>query len=270
MPELPEVETSVQAIQEFNNQKLQSIQVYNPNLRWKVDIASLQKIKNQMVYKISRRAKYILFNLEKSQLLLHLGMSGTIRISQKNSNLYKKHDHIELVFKKEKIIFNDPRRFGSIHLISSPYNHFLLNKLGPEPLSENFNGEYFYQKIKNSLAPIKSALMNQHNVVGIGNIYANEVLFDARIRPTRKCRTLTRKETISIDFSIKKILNRAIELGGITLNDFHQPDGNMGYFKIELSVYDRADKKCKACKKQSIKKIILAQRATYFCKDCQN
>ena len=146
----------------------------------------------------------------------------------------------------------------------------MLNKLGPEPLSEDFNGEYFYQKIKNSLAPIKSALMNQHNVVGIGNIYANEVLFDARIRPTRKCRTLTKKETISIDFSIKKILNRAIELGGTTLKDFHQPDGNKGYFKIELSVYDRADKKCKACKKQSIKKIILAQRATYFCKDCQN
>ena len=270
MPELPEVETSVRAIQVFGNQKLTSIKVFNPNLRWEVDTEGLGKIKNQQLQSISRRAKYILFNLKNLHILLHLGMTGTIRIAEKNSNFYKKHDHIELMFEKAKLIFNDPRRFGSMHIIEDLQHHFLLNKLGPEPLSKDFNGEYLYQKIKKSTAPIKTALMNQHHVVGIGNIYANEILFDAGIRPTRKCRTLSKKETHALDFSAKKILSRAIEVGGTTLNDFYQPDGNQGYFKIELSVYDRSDLQCARCDNGIIQRIVQAQRATFFCRQCQS
>ena len=270
MPELPEVETSVQAIQEFAGQKIESIKINNPNLRWKIDASAFTKLKNQRVRTIDRRAKYILFNLEQHIVLIHLGMTGTLRIAEKNSNFYKKHDHVEFIFLNNKLVFNDPRRFGSMHIISDPNQHFLLKKLGVEPLSKEFSGEYLFQRIKKSLSPIKSALMNQKHVVGIGNIYASEILFDAKIRPTRKSRTLTKKEMDRITTSSKKILNKAIEAGGTTLQDFYQPDGNKGYFKIDLAVYDRANKNCLSCKKERIKKIVQSQRATYFCRNCQN
>jgi formamidopyrimidine-DNA glycosylase len=269
MPELPEVETSVQAIQEFANQNIESIEIYNPNLRWKVDCNTFKNLSGLKVSKIDRRAKYILFHLNQSQILIHLGMTGTLRIAKKESNFYKKHDHVEFIFQRGKLIFNDPRRFGSIHFIKEPSKHFLLEKLGPEPLSEEFNGEYLFQKIKKSLSPIKNSLMNQHNVVGIGNIYANEILFDAKIRPTRKSKTITKKEYNKIAASTKKILKVAIKAGGTTLKDFYQPDGNKGYFKIDLAVYDRANEKCKNCKKELIKRIIQSQRATFYCRKCQ-
>jgi formamidopyrimidine-DNA glycosylase len=269
MPELPEVETSVQAIQEFANQNIESIEIYNPNLRWKVDCNTFKNLSGLKVSKIDRRAKYILFHLNQSQILIHLGMTGTLRIVKKESNFYKKHDHVEFIFQRGKLIFNDPRRFGSIHFITEPSKHFLLEKLGPEPLSEEFNGEYLFQKIKKSLSPIKNSLMNQHNVVGIGNIYANEILFDAKIRPTRKSKTITKKEYNKIAASTKKILKVAIKAGGTTLKDFYQPDGNKGYFKIDLAVYDRANEKCKNCKKELIKRIIQSQRATFYCRKCQ-
>tara|TARA_Y100000996_G_scaffold331604_1_gene267849 strand:+ start:2177 stop:2989 length:813 start_codon:yes stop_codon:yes gene_type:complete len=269
MPELPEVETSVQAIQEFANQSLESIEIYNPNLRWKVDTAAFKKLHGFKVSKIDRRAKYIILHIEQSQILIHLGMTGTLRIADKKSNFYKKHDHIELIFQNGRLIFNDPRRFGSMHYITKPSTHFLLEKLGPEPLSKEFNGEYLFHKIKKSLSPVKNSLMKQQNVVGIGNIYANEILFDAKIRPTRKSNTLTKKECEEIAVSSKKILKHAIKAGGTTLQDFYKPDGNKGYFKIDLTVYDRANKKCKKCKKESIKRIVQSQRATFYCRKCQ-
>ena len=269
MPELPEVETSVQAIQEFTNQTIESIEIYNPNLRWKIDRKAFKRLEGLKVERISRRAKYILLHIGIPQILIHLGMTGTLRIADKTSNFYKKHDHVELIFQRGKLIFNDPRRFGSMHFIKEPGTHFLLKKLGPEPLSEEFNGEYLFQKIKKSLSPIKNALMNQHNVVGIGNIYANEILFDANIRPTRKSKTLTKREHHKIVTSTKKILKVAIKAGGTTLQDFYQPDGNKGYFKIDLAVYDRANKKCISCKQELIKRIVQSQRATFYCRKCQ-
>ena len=269
MPELPEVETSVQAIQEFTNQTIESIEIYNPNLRWKIDRKAFKRLEGLKVERISRRAKYILLHIGIPQILIHLGMTGTLRIADKTSNFYKKHDHVELIFQRGKLIFNDPRRFGSMHFITEPDIHFLLKKLGPEPLSEKFNGEYLFQKIKKSLSPIKNALMNQHNVVGIGNIYANEILFDANIRPTRKSKTLTKREHHKIVTSTKKILKVAIKAGGTTLQDFYQPDGNKGYFKIDLAVYDRANKKCISCKQELIKRIVQSQRATFYCRKCQ-
>jgi len=269
MPELPEVETSVQAIQEFRNQNIESIKIFNPNLRWKVNRKPFQKLHGKKVKNITRRAKYILVNVDKFQILIHLGMTGTLRIAKKDSNFYKKHDHIEFIFEAGKIIFNDPRRFGSMHFIRDSENHFLLKNLGPEPLSSEFNGMYLFNKIKKSKSPIKNALMNQKNVVGIGNIYANEILFNAKIRPTRKCKTLTKKDNIRIVESTKIILKQAIKAGGTTLQDFYQPDGNKGYFKIDLSVYDRGNKNCLSCKEEKITRIVQAQRATFFCKKCQ-
>ena len=269
MPELPEVETSVQAIQEFAGQNIESIKINNPNLRWKLDSLAFSKIKKQRVKTIYRRAKYILFKLEKNIVLIHLGMTGTLRIAEKSSNFYKKHDHIEFIFLKNKLIFNDPRRFGSMHIISDPNKHFLLKELGVEPLSKEFNEEYLFHRIKKSLSPIKTALMNQKHVVGIGNIYASEILFDAKIRPTRKSRTLTKKEMARITTSSKKILKEAIKAGGTTLQDFYQPNGNKGYFKLDLAVYDRANQKCKKCKKETIKRIVQSQRATFYCRECQ-
>ena len=144
MPELPEVETSVRAIQNFSGQILHSINISNPNLRWPADTEGLGKIKDLQIQSITRRAKYILFNLSDQSILLHLGMTGTIRIMDIHSNFYKKHDHVEFNFNNGKLIYNDPRRFGSIHLIENHQDHFLLNKLGPEPLSQNFNGEFFH------------------------------------------------------------------------------------------------------------------------------
>ena len=269
MPELPEVETSVQAIQDFTNQNLESIKIHNSNLRWKVDMAAFKKLHGLKVSKINRRAKYILLHIEQSQILIHLGMTGTLRIAEKNSNFYKKHDHVEFIFENRKLIFNDPRRFGSMHHVTEPSTHFLLENLGPDPLSKEFNGGYLFNKIKKSLSPIKNALMNQRNVVGIGNIYANEILFDANIRPTRKSKTLNKKEYEEIASSTKKILKRAIKAGGTTLQDFYQPDGNKGYFKIDLNVYDRENQKCKKCKEESIKRIVQSQRATFYCRQCQ-
>jgi len=269
MPELPEVETSVQAIQEFTDQRLESIEIYNPNLRWKVDTLAFKHLHGLRVQKITRRAKYILLNIDQSTILIHLGMTGTLRMIDKRSNFYKKHDHVEFIFQDGKLIFNDPRRFGSVHLIKDSKKHFLLENLGPEPLSNEFNGEYLFHKIKKSISPIKNTLMNQKNVVGIGNIYANEILFDAKICPTRKSKTLTKKENIKISASAKKILKQAIEAGGTTLQDFYQPDGNRGYFKTDLAVYDRANEKCISCKKEIIKRIMQSQRATFFCKKCQ-
>ena len=269
MPELPEVETSVQAIQEFANQCIESIEIYNPNLRWRLDTSAFMHLHGLKVNKITRRAKYILLNIAQSEILIHLGMTGTLRIADKNSNFYKKHDHIEFIFSNGRLIFNDPRRFGSMHLVEDHTQHFLLKNLGPEPLSEKFNGEYLFHKIKKSATPIKNALMNQKNVVGIGNIYANEILFDAKIRPTRKSKTLTKKENNRISSSTKKILKRAIKAGGTTLQDFYRPDGNKGYFKINLAVYDRANESCISCKKVIIKRIVQSQRATFYCHKCQ-
>ena len=186
MPELPEVETTLRAIEKFSKSNIQEIKVHNRNLRWKVDRNFEQATKNQLINKLSRRAKYIIFHLENNNIILHLGMSGSLRIANRDDNYFVKHDHIEFIFDKEKIIYNDPRRFGSIHLAKKIDNHKLIMHLGPEPLSKNFNGKYLYGLCKKSKTNIKSLIMNQKNVVGIGNIYASESLYLANINPLKQ------------------------------------------------------------------------------------
>ena len=269
MPELPEVETTLKAIKSFEKKILNSVSIHNPNLRWLVDNDINKKIAGKKVRQIFRRAKYLIFDFNDCQLIVHLGMSGTLRIMNKGDNFYKKHDHAELIFSKSKLIYNDPRRFGSIHVTEKYTEHFLIKNLGPEPLSKNFSADYLYKAVQCSKTNIKNFIMNQKNVVGIGNIYASEILFRSELDPRRVSNTVTKSECDHITRNSKIVLKEAIKVGGTTLKDFFSAEGSAGYFKIQLNVYDRENKKCVNCK-ELITRVIQNQRASYFCKNCQN
>ena len=269
MPELPEVETTLRAIKKFQGQNLTNIKVHNRNLRWTVAKDLEKNSKNQKLIDLHRRAKYIIFELENTFLLLHLGMSGSLRILKSEDNYFLKHDHIEFIFDNEKIIYNDPRRFGSLHIAKDINNHKLISGLGPEPLSKNFNGEYLLDCCKRSKTNIKSLIMNQKNVVGIGNIYASESLYLSRVNPQKESQELDFEECKRIVSSSKKVLIEAIKVGGTTLKDFYSADGSAGYFKIKLNVYGRNGQKCKNCEEE-ILKVTINQRATFYCPNCQS
>ena len=269
MPELPEVETTLRAIKKFQGQNLINIKVHNRNLRWTVSKDLEKNSKNQKLIDLHRRAKYIIFELENTYLLLHLGMSGSLRILKSEDNYFLKHDHIEFIFDNEKIIYNDPRRFGSLHIAKDINNHKLISGLGPEPLSKNFNGEYLLDCCKRSKTNIKSRIMNQKNGVGIGNIYASESRYLSRVNPQKESQELNFEECKRIVSSSKKVLNEAIKVGGTTLKDFYSADGSAGYFKIKLNVYGREGQKCKKCKDEVVK-VIINQRATFYCSSCQS
>ena len=268
MPELPEVETTVKAISEFENKILLKIIIHNKNLRWKVDEKVWKLTKNKQVLKISRRAKYILIYFDDCCLMIHLGMSGKLRIQNIKDNFFLKHDHAEFLFREKKIIFNDTRRFGSIHLTKEPAKHSLIKSLGVEPLSKEFNKKYLFNICKDKNTEIKKLIMDQKKVVGVGNIYASESLFLAKISPKRSSRDISINEIGGLVRSIKKVLNNAIKLGGTTLKDFYSADGNAGYFSLKLNVYGKENENCKNCKGK-IDKTIIGQRATYFCRECQ-
>ena len=250
MPELPEVETTKNAILPFKGKTLKRIIVNNPSLRWPIDEKAINKIKEKKILSITRRAKYIFLHLDEVTIIIHLGMTGTFRIQKLGSNETRKHDHVVLEFSKEILIFNDPRRFGSLHVSNDLQNHFLIKDLGPEPLEDDFNSEYLYKKIKKAGVSTKSFLMNQKNVVGIGNIYACEILFSSGISPKRKIKYLNKSQCEEVVKNTKRIIKEAITKGGTTLKDFYSADGNKGYFKIELNVYDRESEECRACKEK--------------------
>ena len=207
MPELPEVETTKNAILPFKGKTLKRIIVNNPSLRWPIDEKAINKIKERRILSITRRAKYIFLNLGEITIIIHLGMTGTFRIQKLGSNETRKHDHVIFEFSKEILIFNDPRRFGSLHVSKDLQNHFLIKNLGPEPLEDDFNSEYLYKKIKKAGVSTKSFLMNQKNVVGIGNIYACEILFSSGISPKRKIKYLNKsqcEEVVKIQRGLSK------------------------------------------------------------------
>lgn len=268
MPELPEVETTVRAINKFEKNVLKEIIVNNKNLRWKVEEKVEEFVKNKFIQNITRRAKYIFIFLEDQCLMIHLGMSGKLRIQKIKDNYFKKHDHVELIFENEKIVFNDPRRFGSIHLTRNPHEHRLIKNLGIEPLSKSFNKDYLATLCKSSNLNIKKLIMDQRKIVGVGNIYASESLFLAKIKPDRPSKNVSMTECKNLVTSIKKILKYAIKKGGTTLKDFYSADGSEGYFNLELNVYGKEDKGCKICHKKIIRTVI-AKRATYSCDNCQ-
>ncbi|MCY3627837.1 MAG: bifunctional DNA-formamidopyrimidine glycosylase/DNA-(apurinic or apyrimidinic site) lyase [Gammaproteobacteria bacterium] len=267
MPELPEVETTRRGVvASLKGHTLDSTVVRDGRLRWPVEIPPL--LLGKKLNGISRRGKYLLFGFVCGDLIIHLGMSGTLRIVTP-STLIRPHDHVDLNFSDDLTLrFNDARRFGSILWQPKQTQHRLLHNLGVEPLSDDFSTDYLRTFARKTRRPIKSLLMDSKIVVGIGNIYANEALFRAGIRPTRRSHRVSKQETVRIVADCKSILQEAIEVGGTTLKDFIGVDGQQGYFKIKLKVYGRSGLGCVQCQ-TVLKKIILGQRQTVYCPRCQ-
>ncbi|MBS0290438.1 MAG: bifunctional DNA-formamidopyrimidine glycosylase/DNA-(apurinic or apyrimidinic site) lyase [Proteobacteria bacterium] len=269
MPELPEVETTCRGIAPFLiGHIIQNIKVHEPRLRWPINTRVIQKqLKNQRVLAVSRRAKYIIVSFSTGNLVIHLGMSGTLAIVNKHT-LPRKHDHFECFLNSGKILrFNDPRRFGAV-LFEQTDPLPQLAHLGIEPLDKSFTVDSLYEQTQKHRSNIKTFLMNQRIIVGIGNIYANECLFLAKIHPQTLSYHLSLTQCKQLHRAIQQVLKKAIKSGGTTLKDFYQYDGKPGYFSQALTVYDREDQPCYRCQ-SPVKLIQLGQRATYFCSQCQ-
>ncbi len=271
MPELPEVETSRRGIEpHILNKKIKKVIIREHKLRWPIPKSLPEKIANKKLVEISRRGKYLLLSFDHtSTVIIHLGMSGSLRICSP-STAAGKHDHIDFIFKNGKVLrLNDPRKFGCVLWTKHDINkHRLISKLGAEPLTETFNTEYLYQLSRKRRCSIKAFIMNSHIVVGVGNIYASESLFIAGINPLRKAGSLSRLRCERLVIAIKKILVAAIEQGGTTLRDFVHEDGQPGYFSQQLNVYGRKDDACIQCKKP-VKQIEQQNRSTFYCTTCQ-
>jgi formamidopyrimidine-DNA glycosylase len=267
MPELPEVETTKNGLEKFlTGKKITKAEILNSNLRWIVEETIKSKINNQTIRSFSRRGKYILFNLDKGHLMIHLGMSGKINVVDINESL-NKHDHFLLYFRNKVMRFNDPRRFGSIFYLED-LNHKLLNNLGVEPLEDSFHEEYLFNQSRNKTQNVKAFIMDSKIVVGVGNIYACESLFITGINPKTKTNKISKQRYINLTKNIKKILKKAIKAGGTTLQDFAKVDGKPGYFSQKLSVYGRENENCYNCNGK-IKRIVQNQRSTFYCPKCQ-
>ena len=267
MPELPEVETTKSGLEKLlANKTIREVEIRNPNLRWIIDQSIKSIIKNQTIRSFSRRGKYILFNLDKGHLMIHLGMSGKINIVDRNEPLTK-HDHFLLHFNNEVMRFNDPRRFGSIFDLKN-LDHKLLNSLGVEPLDESFHENYLFECSRNKDQNVKTFIMDSKIVVGVGNIYACESLYKTGINPKTKAKNISKKRYICLTSNIIEVLRKAIKAGGTTLQDFAKVDGKPGYFSQELSVYGRENENCYNCNGK-IKRIVQNQRSTFYCPKCQ-
>jgi len=267
MPELPEVETTKNGLDSLlSNKTISKVEILNPNLRWTVEQSIISKLDNQTIRSFSRRGKYILFNLDKGHLMIHLGMSGKINVLNIDLPL-NKHDHFLLYFNNEIMRFNDPRRFGSIFYLES-LDHKLLNSLGVEPLEDSFHENYLFENSRNKTQNVKAFIMDSKIVVGVGNIYACESLFKAGINPKMKANKISKQRYSSLTNNIKEVLTKAIKAGGTTLQDFAKVDGKPGYFSQELSVYGRENENCYSCNGK-IKRIVQNQRSTFYCPKCQ-
>ena len=286
MPELPEVEIVRQSLsKKIKHKKIQKIIITNRNLRFKIPLKFDELLKNKIIRKVSRFSKYLILNFsDKSFCLIHLGMSGTIHLVKKNKfnkftntsfynslTLPKKHNHLIILFKDFKVIYNDPRRFGFFKFIKSEKE--LLSRfshLGPEPLSNKFNLEYLLRYFFNKKKNIKSFLIDQRFVSGVGNIYASEILFLSKIKPNKKVKLLNKIECNLLIKNSKKVLRNAIKKGGSSIRDFKDTHGIVGSFQDNFNVYQREGLNCKRkkCKGKIIKKIII-NRSTFFCNFCQ-
>jgi formamidopyrimidine-DNA glycosylase len=270
MPELPEVETTRRGIEpHLAGRIIKSIEVREPRLRWPVP-DSVQKAGGQRVNGVERRAKYLLIRLSAGTLMLHLGMSGSIRVVP-SGHEPGKHDHVDLhIDNGQAIRFNDPRRFGSLlWLEGDDDDHPLLASLGPEPLSEAFSGDYLWQRSRQRRLAVKSFIMDGHIVVGVGNIYASEALFRAGIHPLRAAGRISKQRYQWLASAIRDVLEAAIRQGGTTLKDFSNSDGQPGYFGQDLAVYDRQDLPCIQCE-SPVRQKRIGQRASYYCVNCQH
>lgn len=270
MPELPEVETTRRGIEPaIRGHVIRSILVREPRLRWRVPRELPQEAAGQRLRELRRRAKYLLFDLERGTMILHLGMSGSLRLMPCSIEPAL-HDHVDIVLDSGMCVrFNDPRRFGSLLWTrEDPLQHPLLRSLAPEPLSAQFNGAYLARAAAGRSVAIKQLIMNGQIVVGVGNIYASEALFRAGIRPRRQAKRLSRAEFDALVKSIKMVLRAAIRAGGTTLRDYVNAEGAPGYFRQKLFVYERPREPCRVCK-TPIRHLVQGQRSTYFCPKCQ-
>jgi len=269
MPELPEVETTLRGIEpHLLNQHIARVVVRDPRLRWPVP-AEVSRAEGQQIVKLQRRGKYLLLKLQRGGLLIHLGMSGSLRVLQ-HPAIPKKHDHFDIELRNGICLrFNDPRRFGAfLWLQDDMLSHELLRDLGPEPLSDGFTADYLYRVSRGRKAAVKNFIMDGHVVVGVGNIYASEALFMAGIHPQRAAGRVSLQRYESLAAAIRDVLERAIRRGGTTLRDFVNSDGAPGYFAQELLVYDRAGSDCFQCGGKITQKVI-GQRTRYYSTVCQ-
>jgi formamidopyrimidine-DNA glycosylase len=270
MPELPEVETTRRGIApHVTGRLITRLAVHEPRLRWRVDRKLPAWAQGQHIRAVHRRAKYLLLELEHGHLLIHLGMSGSLRVLPVRTAL-EPHDHFDLEMDSGWLVrFNDPRRFGSLqHVTGDPAGHPLLRRLAPEPLEESFDAGYLFRVTRRRRVAIKLAIMNSQLVVGVGNIYASEALFRAGIRPGRAAKSLTRAQCAALVDAIKAVLGDAIKAGGTTLRDYVGAGGEPGYFRQKLYVYERTGEPCRRCG-TPLKHRTLGQRSTYFCPSCQ-
>jgi formamidopyrimidine-DNA glycosylase len=268
MPELPEVETTRRGILPHISRKtLTSVEIRQPSLRFPVPEAEIRTLIGEGLIAVNRRAKYLLLHFAHQTLIIHLGMSGSVRLVGTDSQ-WRKHDHWQLTFADQGLRYHDPRRFGFLLLTDQPYQHPLLASLGVEPLSHDFTPDYLYRFCQKRSSSIKSLIMNQHIVVGVGNIYACEALFQARIHPNQSAKHLDYARVGLLCTAIVDQLTMAIRQGGSTLRDFVNPDGNPGYFAQNLSVYGREGQACSVCG-TAIESIKIAGRASFFCPKCQ-
>ncbi|MGR8981395.1 MAG: bifunctional DNA-formamidopyrimidine glycosylase/DNA-(apurinic or apyrimidinic site) lyase [Gammaproteobacteria bacterium] len=270
MPELPEVETTRRGITPYiEGKRIREVIIRQPVLRWPVTDGIDKQLAGLLVESTSRRGKYLLLKTSCGTVIMHLGMSGSLRIVPYGSPPGK-HDHIDFIFEDHTDLrLNDPRRFGSVLWTTAPASeHPLLKNLGLEPLSADFNGEYLYAVSRNRTAPVKTLIMDSHIVVGVGNIYANEALFLAGIKPSRQSGTIALSRYRKLAESIRFVLERSIEQGGTTLRNFVNESGKPGYFKQQLAVYGRGGQTCNRCRRPLIEARI-SNRSTVYCKHCQ-
>jgi len=273
MPELPEVETVCRGLAaHLINASITQIVVRRRDLRVPVTRKLESALKNKKLASITRRAKYILFHFTDGQvLIIHLGMSGRLLLHKSLPVKYLKHDHVILEWANGyTLVFNDPRRFGLVTLSSESDlpTHVFFRDLGPEPLDSTWNGKVLYRALQTSSAPIKSVIMDQRKLVGVGNIYACEALFAAHIHPRRSARCITCKEAELLSRSIQNVLQDAIASGGSTLRDYVRSSGEAGYFQHHFRVYGRQKLPCGVCKKPIVM-VRQAGRSTFFCRHCQ-
>ena len=283
MPELPEVETVLQGLTPaMEGVKISRVDVNRPDLRWPFPSAMAERLTGQTVLKLRRRAKYILADLSSEEtLLVHLGMSGRMLISGDPLGQFSrahpavaKHDHVIFHMANDsRITFNDPRRFGAMDLVKTPFadQHKLLRSLGPEPLGNDFHENYLAQVLNGRNTAVKSALLDQRIIAGLGNIYVCEVLFRAKISPTQKTSQIPESRIFNLVPVIRNVLTDAIKAGGSSLRDFRQANGELGYFQHSFDVYGREGEPCRTpgCKAQIVR-IVQSSRSSFYCATCQS
>ena len=271
MPELPEVETTRRGIEQaLRGMRIHALKIYDRRLRWPIEPDLPSRVAGQPLRSVERRAKYLLLRLESGTLIVHLGMSGSLRLTPPGAARLK-HDHYELRFEHGPALrFHDPRRFGSLHYTEQdPAQHRLLRALAPEPFEPAFDTDYLWRLTRRRRAAIKQVLMNGRLVTGVGNIYASEALFRARIAPRRAARRLSRAQCAALVRAVRAALRSAIRAGGTSLRDYVGADGRPGEFRQKLYVYERNGQPCRVCG-TPIRRLTQGQRSSYFCPHCQH